>query len=37
VLPQQRDEFTCAGCYLVIHRSRLAAHHHGQPLCKDCA
>jgi hypothetical protein len=37
VLPKQADEFTCASCFLVIHRSRLATHHNGQPICRDCA
>jgi hypothetical protein len=37
VLPKQADEFTCSSCFLVIHRSRLAAHHNGQPICRDCA
>lgn len=37
VLPKQDDEFTCSSCFLVIHRSRLAAHHNGQPVCRDCA
>lgn len=35
VIPQQSDEFTCTGCFLVHHRSQLAdpANH----LCRDCA
>jgi hypothetical protein len=37
VLPQQADEFICAGCFLVIHRSRRASGQHEQPLCRDCA
>lgn len=36
-LPQQTDEFTCTCCFLVHHRSQLAAHHRGQPRCRDCA
>ncbi|NAZ76546.1 DUF4193 family protein [Kineococcus sp. T13] len=38
VLPRQQDEFTCASCFLVKHRSQL---HHGaaggQLICNDCA
>lgn len=34
VLPQQHDEFTCTGCFLVQHRSRLAAGRNS--LCADC-
>jgi hypothetical protein len=37
VLPKQADEFTCSSCFLVHHRSRLAARHNGQPVCRDCA
>lgn len=34
VLPQQPDEFTCASCFLVQHRSRLAP---GRDcVCTDC-
>jgi hypothetical protein len=37
VLPRQPDEFTCTGCFLVIHRSRLARHTHNEAVCQDCA
>jgi hypothetical protein len=37
VLPRQADEFTCASCFLVHHRSQLAAERNGQPICKECA
>ncbi|MEU7180592.1 DUF4193 domain-containing protein [Streptomyces celluloflavus] len=38
VLPKQQDEFTCMRCYLVHHRSQLAAEDkNGQPICRDCA
>ncbi|HEX7660241.1 MAG TPA: DUF4193 domain-containing protein [Pseudonocardiaceae bacterium] len=37
VLPKQADEFTCARCFLVHHRSRLAEEHDGQYICRDCA
>jgi hypothetical protein len=35
VTPQQPDEFTCLGCYLVRHRSQLRDTARG--LCLDCA
>ena len=37
VLPKQDDEFTCASCFLVHHRSRLASDKNGQLICMDCA
>ncbi|MGI9093740.1 MAG: DUF4193 domain-containing protein [Mycobacteriales bacterium] len=37
VLPKQADEFTCTSCFLVHHRSRLAGHRNGRPICRDCA
>ncbi|MDP9094896.1 MAG: DUF4193 domain-containing protein [Actinomycetota bacterium] len=37
VLPKQDDEFTCASCFLVHHRSRLARKRNGQYICRDCA
>lgn len=37
VLPRQSDEFTCSSCFLVHHRSQLAAERHGQLICRDCA
>ena len=37
VLPRQADEFTCASCFLVHHRSQLAFEKKGQPICRDCA
>jgi hypothetical protein len=37
VVPKQADEFTCTSCFLVQHRSRVAARS-GEPLiCIDCA
>lgn len=36
VLPRQADEFTCSGCFLVVHRSRLARQDSGGSLCRDC-
>ena len=37
VIPKQADEFTCASCFLVQHRSRIAATAGGRPICIDCA
>jgi Domain of unknown function (DUF4193) len=37
VLPRQADEFTCTSCYLVHHRSQLAAGKKNQTVCVDCA
>jgi len=37
VLPRQADEFTCARCFLVHHRSQLAKEKDGQQICIDCA
>ncbi|MGL5857710.1 MAG: DUF4193 domain-containing protein [Angustibacter sp.] len=37
VLPRQADEFTCARCFLVKHRSQLAAESKGQLVCRECA
>jgi len=37
VLPRQDDEFTCATCFLVHHRSQLAGERNGSPVCRDCA
>ncbi|MGH3328942.1 MAG: DUF4193 domain-containing protein [Streptomycetales bacterium] len=37
VLPRQGDEFTCSRCFLVHHRSQLAAEKRGQPVCTECA
>lgn len=37
VLPQQADEFTCSKCFLLHHRSQLASHRNGQPVCRECA
>lgn len=36
VLPRQADEFTCASCFLVHHRSQLAVQRKGQLICKEC-
>jgi hypothetical protein len=37
VLPMQDDEFRCASCFLVHHRSQLAETRARQPICRDCA
>ena len=37
VLPKQADEFTCASCFLVHHRSRLAESNGTTYICRDCA
>lgn len=37
VVPRQSDEFTCASCFLVQHRSQLAEEKGGELLCRDCA
>jgi hypothetical protein len=36
VIPQQVDEFTCASCFLVRHRSQLARQKSGASYCTDC-
>ena len=36
IIPMQEDEFTCAVCFLVQHRSRLARSGLSGPICKDC-
>ncbi|WP_438352924.1 DUF4193 domain-containing protein [Microbacterium sp. CJ88] len=37
VLPAQEDEFTCASCFLVKHRSQLDHDSADGPICKECA
>ncbi len=37
VLPRQADEFTCAGCFLVKHRSQIAERRGNLEFCVDCA
>ncbi|MGO4491331.1 DUF4193 domain-containing protein [Arthrobacter sp. 2YAF22_2] len=36
VLPAQADEFTCASCFLVRHRSQIAREKDGLAYCKEC-
>ncbi|GAA3025984.1 MULTISPECIES: DUF4193 domain-containing protein [Streptosporangium] len=37
VIPRQADEFTCARCFLVHHRSQLAVEKNNQQICRECA
>jgi Domain of unknown function (DUF4193) len=37
VVPMRSDEFRCARCFLVRHRSQLAIHRDGEDICQECA
>ena len=37
VVPMQSDEFRCVRCFLVHHRSQLAARSDGQQICLECS
>jgi len=37
VLPPQADEFTCANCFLVKHRSQLDHEAKLGPVCSECS
>jgi Domain of unknown function (DUF4193) len=37
VVPMQSDEFRCARCFLVHHRSQLATQRDGQDVCRECS
>ena len=37
VLPMQADEFRCSRCFLVHHRSQLAAERNGDMICRECS
>ena len=37
VVPRQADEFACSRCFLVRHRSQLAATSGGALVCRECA
>ena len=37
VLPPQQDEFTCASCFLVQHRSQVDHEEAVGIICKECA
>ncbi|MFJ5105715.1 MULTISPECIES: DUF4193 family protein [unclassified Glutamicibacter] len=36
ILPEQADEFTCASCFMVRHRTQLAREENGQKFCSEC-
>jgi hypothetical protein len=36
VIPMKSDEFRCAKCFLVHHRSQLAVHRNNEDICKEC-
>ncbi|WP_432395499.1 DUF4193 domain-containing protein [Pseudarthrobacter sp. L19] len=36
VMPAQADEFTCASCFLVRHRSQIAREKDGMKYCVEC-
>ena len=36
VMPAQADEFTCASCFLVRHRSQIAREKDGLKYCVEC-
>jgi len=35
-MPAQADEFTCASCFLVRHRSQIAREKDGLKYCVEC-
>ena len=37
IVPMQSDEFRCARCFLVQHRSQLAGQSNGQEICSECS
>jgi|RhiMethySRZTD1v2_1073278.scaffolds.fasta_scaffold1775548_1 hypothetical protein len=37
VVPMLSDEFRCSRCFLVHHRSQLAAQRDGENICRECA
>ena len=37
VVPMQPDEFRCTRCFLVHHRSQLAAQPDGKAICQECS
>ena len=37
VVPMRADEFRCTRCFLVHHRSQLAARPDGQDVCQECS
>jgi hypothetical protein len=36
VIPMKSDEFRCAKCFLVHHRSQLAVHRNNEDICREC-
>ncbi|MFJ3957038.1 DUF4193 domain-containing protein [Arthrobacter sp. NPDC090010] len=36
VIPERADEFTCASCFLVRHRSQIARERNGLVYCVEC-
>ncbi|MBO9704987.1 MULTISPECIES: DUF4193 domain-containing protein [Arthrobacter] len=36
VIPERADEFTCASCFLVRHRSQIAREKNGLVYCVEC-
>ncbi|MGP9528503.1 MULTISPECIES: DUF4193 family protein [Micrococcaceae] len=36
VMAEQADEFTCASCFMVRHRTLLAREDNGQKFCSEC-
>ncbi|MFJ2620893.1 DUF4193 family protein [Glutamicibacter sp. NPDC087344] len=36
IVPEQADEFTCASCFMVRHRTQLVREENGQKFCTEC-
>jgi len=36
IRPEQADEFTCASCFMVRHKSLLVREQNGQKFCSEC-
>lgn len=36
ILSEQADEFTCASCFMVRHRTQLVREESGQKFCSEC-
>jgi len=36
ILSEQADEFTCASCFMVRHRTQLVREDNGQKFCSEC-
>jgi hypothetical protein len=37
VVPMRSDEFRCASCFLVHHRSQLVVNRKGEEICRECS